>query len=283
MLAPTAPVLSTPEYMKPQVTASGLTAAEHVQIARNPQRPHARYFIEQLFEGFFELHGDRHFRDDPALIGGLATFEGLPVTIAAHLKGADLNENLACNFGMPHPEGYRKFVRLARQAEKFGRPLITFIDTPGAYPGSEAEERGQGEAIARCLYELSGLEVPIIAVVTGEGGSGGALALGLADRMLMLQYAVYSVLSPEGFASILWKDAKRAAEASEVMKMTAHDLYNFGMADAIIPEPAGGAHLDPEAVIAKLRVALRDALYELSGSRPEVLVADRYERYRKYR
>ena len=258
------------------------TPAKHVEIARNPQRPHALFFINQLFEGFFELCGDRLFRDDHALIGGLASFEGMPVTIAAHLKGADLSENLACNFGMPHPEGYRKFIRLAKQAEKFKRPLITFIDTPGAYPGAGAEERGQGEAIARCLFELSGLKVPVIAIVTGEGGSGGALALSVADRILMFEYAIYSVISPEGFASILWKDAKRSSEACEVMKLTAQDLYEFHMIDRIIDEPSEGAHTDPIAVIGSLRPALKDALQEVCILPEEELLKARYQKFRKF-
>jgi len=263
--------------------SSSRTPAEHVAIARNPERPHAQFFIEALFEDFFELHGDRLFRDDRALIGGLASFEGIPVTIAAHIKGTNLNENIACNFGMPHPEGYRKLIRLAKQAEKFGQPLITFIDTPGAYPGMEAEERGQGEAIARCLFELSGLKVPVIAIVTGEGGSGGALALGLADRIIMFEYAIYSVISPEGFASILWKDGKRATEACNVLKLTAQDLYGFGMVDAVIKEPDGGVHLNPSASMDGLRNALRDALSELCDTEHQALLAARYEKYRKFR
>lgn len=262
--------------------ASAKTASEQVSIARHPGRPHARAFIDALFDGFIELHGDRYYGDDPALIGGLACFEGRPVTLAAHLKGSDLTENLACNFGMPHPEGYRKFIRLAKQAEKFGRPLITFIDTPGAYPGAEAEERGQGEAIARCLYELSGLKVPVIAVVTGEGGSGGALALGLADRVFMYEHAIYSVLSPEGFASILWKDAGRASEASEVMKLTARDLHGFGMIDGIVAEPPEGAQGNPQAAILALRPLLQAALSELASLDRETLLAKRYEKYRKF-
>ena len=273
----------TRQTCAPESSHESKAPAQHVAIARNPARPHAMDFIGQLFEGFFELHGDRHFGDDHALIGGLASFEGIPVSVAAHLKGADLTENLACNFGMPHPEGYRKFIRLAQQAQKFGRPLVTFIDTPGAYPGAQAEERGQGEAIARCLFELSGLAVPTIAVVTGEGGSGGALALGLADRVLMYQYAIYSVLSPEGFASILWKDARRSDEASEVMKLTAQDLLAFGMVDAIVPEPLDGAHLDPQAAVEALRPLLREALGELRGMDNQDLSAARYERYRKFR
>lgn len=257
--------------------------SEHVAIARDPGRPHAPAFIEALFDEFIELSGDRAFRDDTALIGGLASFEGRAVTVAAHLKGSELPENISCNFGMPHPEGYRKFIRLAKQAEKFGRPVITLIDTPGAYPGAEAEERGQGEAIAHCLYELSGLKVPTIAVVTGEGGSGGALALGLTDRVYMYEYAIYSVLSPEGFASILWKDAKRASEASEVMKLTAQDLEGFQMIDGIIAEPRGGAHKNPLAAIEALRPVLRAALEELGAKDMTTLLMERYDKYRKFR
>lgn len=257
-------------------------AFEHVSIARHPGRPHAPAFIEALFEGFVELHGDRLYGDDPALIAGIAYFEGKPITIAAHLKGSELSENIRCNFGMPHPEGYRKFIRLAKQAEKFARPIITYIDTPGAYPGAEAEERGQGEAIARCLFELSALKVPLIAIITGEGGSGGALALGFADRVYMYEYAIYSVLSPEGFASILWKDSARAQEASEVMKLTAQDLERFGMIDGIISEPQGGAHNDPKEAIESLRPVLRAALEELQQKENNTLVAERYKKYRKY-
>ncbi len=267
----------------PAAAARKKTPHEHVAIARHPGRPHAHDFIAALFDGFIELRGDRSFADDHALLCGIASFEGTPVTIAAHLKGSDLNENIHCNFGMPHPEGYRKFIRLAKQAEKFGRPLVTFIDTPGAYPGAGAEERGQGEAIARCLFELSGLAVPVIAFVTGEGGSGGALALGLADRVYMYEYAIYSVLSPEGFASILWKDAKRATEASEVMKLTARDLMDFGMIDGIIPEPSEGAQSDPALAIQAVRPVLHAALEELRAQDMETLLANRYAKYRKFK
>ena len=269
----------------PQVLHTSLSPQQHVEIARNPARPHAPAFIKALFEDFIELHGDRLYRDDKALLGGLALFDGHPVTVAAHLKGDDLNSNIACNFGMPHPEGYRKFIRLARQAEKFRRPLITFIDTPGAYPGAEAEERGQGEAIARCLFELSGLRVPIIAVLTGEGNSGGALALALADRVIMLKYAVYSVLSPEGFASILWKDAKRVAEACTVMKLTADDLYQAQLVDMVVEEVEGGMHLDAEPTFNALRIALRKAIADVTKASmlaPEELLQLRYQKYRKF-
>ena len=263
-------------------TSNPLTPAQHVEIARNAARPHAKAFIGQLFEGFIELHGDRSFADDRALLCGLAKFEGIPVTVAAHLKGTDLTENIACNFGMPHPEGYRKFIRLIKQAEKFNRPIVTFIDTPGAYPGAQAEERGQGEAIARCLFELSGLKVPVIAIITGEGGSGGALALGVADQVFMYEYAVYSVLSPEGFASILWKDAKRSGEACDVMKLTAQDLLGFEMIDTIIAEPEGGAHNDPQLAIETLRPYVHKALKNLSTIDEDTLLETRFKRYRKF-
>ena len=262
--------------------ASNKRPIEHVEIARNPLRPHAPAFIKQLFEGFTELHGDRSFANDQALICGLASFEGVPVTVAAHLKGIELNDNIACNFGMPHPEGYRKFIRLIKQAEKFGRSIITFIDTPGAYPGAGAEERGQGEAIARCLFELSGIKVPVLAVITGEGGSGGALALSQADHIFMYEFATYSVLSPEGFASILWKDSSRFPEACEVMKLTAHDLYGFGMIDEIIGEPEGGAHLESAAAIEALRQPLSRALASLRQLDEASLLTNRYARFRKF-
>ena len=201
-------------------TCGPLTAEDRVFLARHPERPHIDETVSALFTDFFEQRGDRQCKEDPAILGGIARFHGLPVTVIGHRKGSTLEENLACNFGMPGPEGYRKALRLMKQAEKFGRPIITFIDTPGAYPGKDAEERGQGEAIARNLMEMSGLTVPVIAVVTGEGSSGGALALGVANHILMLENAVYSVLSPEGFASILWKDSSRSGEACEMMKLT---------------------------------------------------------------
>ena len=262
--------------------AEAMTAMERVKLARRADRPRVGAYISELFDDFFELHGDRLETDDAAILCGLATFEGLPVTVAGNVKGTDLNENIAVNFGMASPNGYRKFQRIARQAEKFGRPIITFIDTPGASPTAEAEERGQGEAIARCLFELSNLRVPIIAVVTGEGGSGGALALGLADRVIMLENAVYSVLSPEGFASILWKDATRSAEAAEVMKLTAEDLRRAGMADIIVREPRGGAGANKPAMMRSLRSVLRRTFRELCLLDVDVLVAQRYEKYRKF-
>ena len=239
------------------------TAEQRVALARHAGRPNAADYINRLFTDFFECHGDRLCREDPSILGGVALYQGRPVTVLGHRKGKNLNENIACNFGMPSPEGYRKAQRLMRQAEKFGRPVITFIDTPGAYPGLEAEARGQGEAIASTLALMSALTVPTLAVVTGEGGSGGALALGVANTVLMLENAVYSVLSPEGFASILWKDASRSGEAAAIMKLTASDLLSLGIADEIIPEPEGGAHTDPEAVYAALDRALSTHLARL--------------------
>ncbi|MDR3052982.1 MAG: acetyl-CoA carboxylase carboxyltransferase subunit alpha [Coriobacteriales bacterium] len=266
----------------PAQALPAITPQQQVELARAVGRPHVRDFIDGLLTDFVELHGDRLYSDDNALLCGLACFEGRPVTVAGHIKGADLTSNIASNFGMPHPEGYRKFIRVAQQAQKFGRPLITFIDTPGAYPGAQAEERGQGSAIAQCLFELSRLEVPIVAFITGEGGSGGALALGVADRLIMLEHAVYSVLSPEGFASILWKDAKRAPEACEVMKLTAQDLLAFGMVDVVAPEPAGSAAANPQATFETLRPLLRRALDELGCLDTPTLLQQRYDRYRKF-
>ncbi len=225
------------ENEKPEI----LTAAQRVALARSVSRPGTLQFIKALFTDFFEQKGDRLGGEDPAILGGVALFHGQPVTVLGHRKGKSLEENLHCRFGMPSPEGYRKVQRLLRAAEKFRRPVITFIDTPGAYPGLEAEARGQGEAIARCLALMSTLQTPLLTVVVGEGGSGGALALAMGNRVLMLENAVYSILSPEGFASILWKDKSRAGEACEVMKLTAADLLELGVIDEILPEPAGGA------------------------------------------
>jgi acetyl-CoA carboxylase carboxyl transferase subunit alpha len=254
---------------------------ERVLLARSPSRPRVRDYISELFTDFFELRGDRLSGDDGAMLCGAALFEDSPVTVAGNVKGTNLESNIAAGFGMSLPAGYRKFQRAARQAEKFRRPVITFIDTPGASPVAQAEERGQGEAIARCLFELSALKTPIIAVITGEGGSGGALALGLADTVIMLENAVYSVLSPEGFASILWKDASRASEAASVMRLTAEDLRGFGMADVIIPEPRGGFTDKAEAACA-LRPVLRRALAELVCFDTSELLRRRTARYRAY-
>jgi acetyl-CoA carboxylase carboxyl transferase subunit alpha len=256
-----------------------LTAVERVQLARHPKRPFTLDYIDRAFSDFIELHGDRNFRDDEAIVCGWARLDGRSVMITGHQKGRDMKENLRRNFGMPHPEGYRKALRLMKQAEKFGRPVITLIDTPGAYPGLGAEERGQAEAIARNLREMARLRVPVIAVVIGEGGSGGALALGVADRVLMLENAVYSVISPEGCAAILWKTAGAKDKAAEALRLTANDLSALNVIDDIVPEPMGGAHTDWDATAGALRVALLRHLTEL-----EAVPADerREQRWRKF-
>jgi len=259
----------------------GLTPWQRAQIARHPKRPHTLDFFRVLFEDFVELHGDRVFGDDKAIVGGLARFDGEPVVVMGHQKGRDTRENIARNFGMPHPEGYRKALRLMELAAKFGKPILTFIDTPGAYPGLGAEERGQGEAIARNLREMAGLGTPIVCVVTGEGGSGGALAIGVGNRVLMLEHAIYSVISPEGCAAILWGEASKAPEAAELMRVTAPDLLNLGVIDGIVPEPVGGAHRNWEETAENLRGALRGSLKELRSWSAESLVADRYDKFRK--
>ena len=260
---------------------TNLTAAERVAIARHPQRPNISDYIGALFTDFFECRGDRLCGEDAAILGGVALFHGRPVTVIGTRKGKTLEENLQCNFGMPNPEGYRKALRLMRQAEKFRRPIITFIDTSGAYPGLEAEARGQGEAIARNLYEMSRLTVPVVSVITGEGNSGGALALGVGNRVLMLENAVYAILSPEGFASILWKDAARHAEACDLMKLTATDLKALGVIDDIIPEPEGGAHLSPAITFRQVDRFLMRSLIELSRESGAALAAQRYQKFRK--
>ena len=262
-------------------SCTNLTAEDKVFLARHPRRPKIDDYISALFTDFFEQKGDRQCREDASILGGIAFFKGAPVTVIGHRKGNNLEENMKYNFGMPGPEGYRKALRLMKQAEKFGRPVITFIDTPGAYPGKEAEERGQGEAIARNLAEMSQLAVPVIAVVTGEGSSGGALALGVANRVLMLENAIYSVLSPEGFASILWKDASRHGEACDVMKLTAQDLYQFGVIEEIVPEPLGGAQTDPKALYTHLELALERSLASLRKMSPAALEAQRYKKFRQ--
>jgi len=258
-----------------------LTPWQRAQLARHPKRPHTLDLFRLLLEDFVELHGDRVFGDDKAIVGGLARFEGDPVVVIGHQKGRDTRENIARNFGMPHPEGYRKALRLMEMAAKFRKPLITFIDTPGAYPGLGAEERGQAEAIARNLREMAGLAVPIVCVVTGEGGSGGALAIGVANRILMLEHAIYSVISPEGCAAILWGEATKAPEAAELMRITAPDLMKLGVIDRIIPEPPGGAHRNWEETAENLRGPLRDALWELRKITTEELIAERYEKFRR--
>jgi len=264
-----------------QKVYGSLTPWQRAQLARHPKRPHTLDFIRLLFEDFVELHGDRFFGDDKAIVGGLARFEGEPVVVIGHQKGRDTRENIARNFGMPHPEGYRKALRLMELAARFGKPIVTFIDTPGAYPGLGAEERGQAEAIARNLREMAGFGTPIVCVVTGEGGSGGALAIGVGNRVFMLEHAIYSVISPEGCAAILWGEASKAPEAAEIMRITAPDLLRLGVIDGIVPEPVGGAHRNWEAAAEKLRGTLRGALQELRSRGSETLVADRYEKFRK--
>jgi acetyl-CoA carboxylase carboxyl transferase subunit alpha len=253
---------------------------DRVQIARHPNRPTTLDYISNLFDGFFECHGDRTFGDDEAIVGGVARFRGLPVTVIGHQRGKDTKENIRRNFGMPHPEGYRKALRLMKQADKFNRPIICFIDTKGAYPGKAAEERGQSEAIARNLFEMSGLTVPVICIVIGEGGSGGALALGVGNRMYMLENSTYSVISPEGAAAILWKDSALAKKAAESMKITAPDLKELGVIDDIIPEIKGGAHKDVKGQAEAIDNFLKKSLKELLELSEEELVADRYNRFR---
>ena len=254
------------------------TPEDRVYLARHAGRPGTADFISALCTCFFECRGDRQCREDPSILGGAALYHGMPITVIGHRKGKNLEENMAYNFGMPSPEGYRKAQRLMRQAEKFRRPVLTFIDTPGAYPCLEAEARGQGEAIASSLSLMSSLTVPVVSVVIGEGGSGGALALAVANRVLMLENAVYSVLSPEGFASILWKDAARSGEAAGLMKLTAADLFSLGVADQVIPEPPGGAHRDPRAVFQAVDKAVYAHLSQLLKLRDPA--AHRYEKFR---
>jgi len=260
---------------------ANLTAWQRAQLARHPKRPHTLDLIKLLMEDFIELHGDRLYGDDKALVGGLARFDGQSVVVVGQQKGRDTRENIQRNFGMPHPEGYRKALRLMKLAEKFGKPLFTFIDTPGAYPGVGAEERGQAEAIARNLREMAALRIPIVAVVTGEGGSGGALAIGVGDRVLMLEHAIYSVISPEGCAAILWGDALKAPEAAELLRLTAPDLLRLRIIDEIVPEPAGGAHRNWEESAINLRRALHDHLRALKSKSPDELLRERYEKFRR--
>ena len=252
------------------------------QIARHPQRPYTLDYVQALFTQFAELHGDRVFADDASIVGGLARFEGTACVVIGHQKGRDTKEKILRNFGMPRPEGYRKALRLMRLAEKFSLPLFTFVDTPGAYPGIDAEERGQSEAIGRNLFELARLKTPVIATVIGEGGSGGALAIAVGDIVLMLQYATYSVISPEGCASILWKSAEKAPEAAETLGITANRLKTLGVIDRVVPEPLGGAHRDPQAAASALKKALGDSLELLAGKKPKALVEERLERLMAY-
>ncbi len=256
-----------------------LTPMQRVQVARHPRRPYILDYIAGLFTDFIELKGDRLFRDDPAIVGGWARLEGRPVMVIGHQKGRDTKENLRRNFGMPHPEGYRKALRLMEMAARFSAPIITLIDTPGAYPGLGAEERGQASAIARNLEVMAGLETPILAAVVGEGGSGGALALGLADRVIILSNAVYSVISPEGCAAILWNDASQKERAAEALKLTAPDLLELGLVDEVIPEPPGGAHSDPERTIEALGEAVRRHVEELAKIGSKRLIKPRAKKY----
>ena len=259
---------------------SKITAWDKVQLARELDRPKALDYINSLFEDFIELHGDRNFGDDKSIVGGIATLEGKPVTVIGEQKGKNVKENMERNFGMPEPEGYRKALRLMKQAEKFKRPIITFIDTPGAYPGMGAEERGQGEAIARNLMEMARIKVPIICIVIGEGSSGGALAIGVGDKVVMLENAVYSILSPEGFASILYKDSSRAKDAAENMKLTANDLKKLGIIDKVIKEPENGAQNDFEEVISDIKKYLVQNIKKLEELTEKELLEQRYEKFR---
>ncbi|MDH4100826.1 MAG: acetyl-CoA carboxylase carboxyltransferase subunit alpha [Nitrospirota bacterium] len=259
---------------------SNLTPWQKVQLARHPNRPYALDYINLLTEDFLEMHGDRSFGDDAAIVGGIAKFRGESVVVIGHQKGRNIKERVFRNFGQPNPEGYRKALRLMKFAARFGKPIITFIDTPGAYPGIGAEERGQGEAIARNLLEMAALPVPIISVVTGEGGSGGALALGVADRVLMLQFSVYSVISPEGCSAILWNDGSRAAEAADLLKMTSENLKAMDLADEVITEPLGGAHHDYQEVAKSVGDCVFNHLQHLKTLSTEKLLENRYQKFR---
>ena len=260
---------------------SRLTAWQKTKVARNPKRPYTLDYIQMLFSGLVEIHGDRKFADDPAIVGGFATYQGMPVAVLGHQKGRDIREKIRRNFGMPNPDGYRKALRIMRLAEKFGRPIFSFIDTPGAYPGKGAEERGQAEAIAHNLREMSRLRVPVIVTITGEGGSGGALAIGIGDRVNMMEHAIYSVISPEGCAAILWSDPSKAQAAATAMRITAADLEELGVVDEIIPEPVGGAHTDPRRAAELLDPVLSLQLEELVRMDPDRRLEARYEKFRK--
>ena len=272
----------TPEKELQEIANRQLSAWDTVLISRSEDRLISSDYIEELFDGFIELHGDRDFGDDGAIIGGIATWHGMPVTVIAQEKGKSTKENLKRNFGMPNPEGYRKALRLMKQAEKFGRPIICFVDTPGAFPGIEAEERGQGEAIARSLFEASNLTVPVLAIVVGEGGSGGALAMAVGNEVWMMENAVYSVLSPEGFAAILWKDGKKASEAAKVMKMTAKDLYELGLIECIIPEPEPATKANKEEICRELDWKLEEFFLRFRDMTRAEAVSQRYDRFRAF-
>ena len=270
---------SQPLPYSPEKSAANPTWAR-VQLARHPKRPHTLDYITRIFTGFAELHGDRTFADDPAIVGGMGYFEGRPVMVIGQQKGRDTKQKLHRNFGMPKPEGYRKALRLMRIADKFQRPIITFLDTPGAYPGIDAEERGQAEAIALNLREMSRLGVPVITVVIGEGGSGGALGLGIANRVYMLENAYYSVISPESCAAIIYRDSGKAPEAAEALRLTSGDLMALGLIDGIISEPAEGAHTDADKAAEFVREAVRSALADLTSRSSEELISDRYNKFR---
>jgi acetyl-CoA carboxylase carboxyl transferase subunit alpha len=261
---------------------SSLSAWQVAQLARHPQRPYMLDYVQRIFTDFEELHGDRAYADDPAIVCGVARLDGRPVVVIGQQKGRDTKEKIRRNFGMPRPEGYRKALRIMKLAERFRLPILTFIDTPGAYPGVGAEERGQSEAIARNLFEMATLRVPIICTVVGEGGSGGALAIGVGDRVMMLQYSIYSVISPEGCASILWKSADKASEAAEAMGITAERLKSLGLIDTVLKEPLGGAHRDAEAMAAAVKKALLDTLTRLERLSMDELVEARYKRFTSF-
>ena len=260
---------------------SRLTAWQKTQVARNAKRPYTLDYIGMLFSGLVEIHGDRKFADDPAIVGGFATYQGMPVAVVGHQKGRDIREKIRRNFGMPNPDGYRKALRIMKLAEKFGRPIFSFIDTPGAYPGKGAEERGQAEAIAHNLREMSRLRVPVIVTITGEGGSGGALAIGIGDRVNMLEHAIYSVISPEGCAAILWSDPTKAQAAATAMRITATDLKELGIVDEVIPEPVGGAHADHRRAAELIDPVLSLQLEELVRMDPDRRLEARYEKFRR--
>lgn len=258
----------------------GISAYERLKLIRHKDRPDVKYYISKIFTDFYELHGDRLCKDDRAIIGGIGFLNETPVTIIGHVKGKNIIENKKCNFGMPHPEGYRKALRLMKEAEKFNRPVICFIDTPGAFCGVDAEKRGQGEAIARNLMEMSDLKVPVISIVIGEGGSGGALALGVCDELAMLSNSVFSVISPRGFASILWKDGSREEEAANIMKITSDDLIELGIADVVIEEADGAAHKNPEKTAENIKKYLTETLPKYIFKDKEELILRRYDKYR---
>ncbi len=272
-------VLSAKLDVLREETYRNLDPMEQVQVARHPRRPYTLDYIDSVFTDWFELKGDRRFRNDEAIVGGWARLEGRSVMVIGHQKGRDMKDNLKRNFGMPHPEGYRKALRLMRMAEKFGKPVITLIDTPGAYPGFGAEERGQAEAIATNLREMARLRTPTISVVIGEGGSGGALALGVTDRILLLEHSVYSVISPEGCAAILWRSAEKRSEAARALRLTSSDLFKLGVADEVIGEPAGGAHADPQTTMTSVAETLVRHLNELDEREIDRLLAERWAKY----